>query len=156
MESVRASILANAYSSGPGKDLTGNKKSGEMLDNVSEGGCSPHEVILVATIRRALVVGVVLVEPDREWASRGGCLGGSTHDFLARPVPQHRIEGVGHFGAGIFRMRMINVKARSVGEYEVGQAEVFVGQLGWIRLCPAHVVAASITQGGFLLKVPAW
>ena len=60
----------------------------------TNGVCSAHQVVLVRTVGRALVVGVVLVEIDRCVDPRHGrdAASGLSHDQFTRFVPPHDVE----------------------------------------------------------------
>ena len=49
-----------------GEDLPGDEERGEVAHDVGERRSATHEVVLMASVRRALVVRVVLVQLDRE------------------------------------------------------------------------------------------
>ena len=109
----------------------------------------------MAAVGRTLVVGVVLVELDREGPRPSGGLCRISHDLHARAVPQHRVAGVGDLGARELRMGVIDVETCAVGEDEIRQAQVLVRQLTRIGLPARHVVAPGIAQGMLLIEVPA-
>ena len=51
-------------------------------------------------------------------------------------------------------MGVVDVEPGAVGEDDVGQAEVLVGELGRVRDLAGHVEAAGVAQRGLLLEVP--
>ena len=107
-------------------------------------------------VRRALVVGVVLVADDRRPAGElPGPPGGVEHDQLPRLVPAHDVERRGHLGRGVLRVGVVDVEPGAVGQDDVGEPEVLVGELGGVGDLPGHVEAAGVAQRRLLLEVPA-
>ena len=123
----------------------------------ANGVDAPHQVVLVGAVGRALVVGVVLVERGsaRRPGTWRGQPGGVEHDPLARLVPAHDVERGGHLGRGVLRVRVVDVEPGAVGEDDVGQAEVLVGELARVGDLPRQVEAAGVAQRRLLLEVPA-
>ncbi len=110
---------------GPADDLTGDEERGEVADDLPERRRPCHQVVLMASVRDALVVGVVLVEVDRLGAGhRQRPAGGLGHHPLPGLVPQHDVARVGDLGRGELRVRMIDIEPRPAGQDDVGQAEI--------------------------------
>jgi len=57
-------VLPNAYAPGADDDLPGHKERSEVSHDVGKRRLPAHQVVLMAAVRRTLVVGVVLVELD--------------------------------------------------------------------------------------------
>ena len=65
LEALAARVLADADLARAGDDLPGDEERRQVPDDVGERRGPPHQVVLVAAVGGALVVGVVLVELDR-------------------------------------------------------------------------------------------
>ena len=116
-----------------------------------------HQVVLVRAVRRALVVGVVLVEVDRGRCPASGAAIREASSMTCSPALSHRTtsSGRGHLGRGVLRVGVVDVEPRAVGEDHVGQAEVLVGELARVGELAAQVEAARVAQRRLLLEVPA-
>lgn len=107
-------------------------------------------------VRGALVVGVVLVEVDRLGAGElGRALRGLRHDALAGLVPQDGVQRVGDLGSAVLRVCVVHVQPRTVGEDDIGQADVLVGELAGVGGLAGEVEASRVPQRVLLLEVPA-
>src|SRR6202012_3195371 len=116
-----------------------------VAHDVGERGGPPHQVVLVGAVRGALVVGVVLVELDRRGAGDGrGPFGRFGHDPLPRLVPDHHGQRVGAFGGGVLRVGVVDVQPGTVGQDDVGQAQVLVGELGRVRVLPGQIETTGV------------
>ena len=142
---------------GAADDLPADEERGQVPDDVGERRRAPHQVVLVGAVGRALVVGVVLVEQDRRRRRAPGRrpAGGVEHHLLPRLVPPHDVERGGALGRGVLRVRVVDVEPGAVGEDDVGQAHVLVGELARVGDLPGHVEAAGVAQRRLLLEVPA-
>jgi hypothetical protein len=109
----------------------------------------------VTAVRRALVVGVVLVEHDVRLARVAGETARVERDLLPRLVPQHDITWVGALRRGVLRVGMVDVQPGAVGEDHVGQAQVLVGEQAGVRGLARHVEASGVAKRRLLLEVPA-
>ena len=156
LEAVVAAVLADADPPGAADDLTAHEERREVAHDVGERRRAPHQVVLVGAVRRPLVVGVVLVQDDRGAA---GQLAGSPrrveHHLLPRLVPANDVERVGHLGRGVLGVGVVDVQAGTVGEDDVGQPHVLVGQLARVGDLAGHVEAPGVAQRRLLLEVPA-
>ena len=147
LEAVLGALLTDPDPSGPGEDLPGDEERGQVLDDVGERGAPAHEVVLVRAVGDALVVGVVLVEMDLRVARQPrGRPGGVEHHLLAGLVPADRVKRVGDLGAGELRVGVVDVEPGAVGEDDVGQPEILVGELAGIGHLSRHVEAARVAQ----------
>lgn len=156
LEAVAASVDADADAAGAADDLAGDEEGGEVADDVGERRLALHEVVLMAAVGGALVVGVVLVELDGVGAGdHGGALGGVGHDAFSGFVPDDGVAGVGALGCGVFGVGVVDVEAGAVGEDDVGEAEVFVGELGGVGDFAGEVEASGVAEGVLLFEVPA-
>ena len=156
LEAVVATVLTQAHPTGAGDHLSADEEGREVPDDVGEGRRAPHQVVLVRTVRGALVVGVVLVEQDRRAVGQlARSPLGVEHDLLPRLVPADDVERCGHLRRGVLRVGVVDVQPRAVGEDDVGQAHVLVGQLARVGDLTGHVEAARVAQRGLLLEVPA-
>ena len=156
LEAVLAPVLPDADPAGPADHLAGDEERRQVPDDVGERRLAAHQVVLVGAVRRALVVGVVLVEQQlRRPRHLPGPDRGVEHDQLAGLVPDHRVQRRGHLGGGVLRVRVVDVEAGAVGEDHVGQPEVLVGQLRRVGDLPGQVEAAGVAQRVLLLEVPA-
>ncbi len=137
-------------------DLAGDEERRQVAHDVRERRLPLHEVVLVRAVGGALVVGVVLVEVDRLGPGDGGRpLGGLRHDPLARLVPEHRVARVGDLGRAVLGVGVVDVEPGAVGQDDVGQADVLVGQLAGVGGLAGEVEASRVTQRVLLLEVPA-
>ncbi len=140
---------------GAADHLPGHEERGEVPDDVRERRGPAHQVVLVAAVRGALVVGVVLVQLDGGGARHGRGPGrGLRHHPLASLIPDHRAQRVGALGCRVLRVGMVHVQPGPVGQDDVGQAQVLVGQLGGIRGIPGQVEAPGVAQRVLLLEIP--
>ena len=123
---------------------------------MSENGVlARHQVVLVRAVARALVVGVVLVERDQGCAGQlRGQLARLRHDQFAGLVPPDRIEGGDDLRRGVLRVRVVDVEPSPVGEDDVGQADLLVGELARVCKIAAEVEAAGVAQRVLLVEVP--
>ena len=110
---------------GSGEDLARHEKGNQHLDEVRERGVARDEVVLVAPVRVARGVRVVLEGPD---VPRDAVLGQATlsalheilHDSLPRPVARHQVEHLVAFGRRILGMESgVDVEARAVRQEDV-------------------------------------
>src|SRR5262245_54665835 len=137
-------------------DLPGNEERREKPDDLRKWRCTAHQVIFVAAVRRALIVGVVLIELDRRGTGdRAGLGGGFLHHPLARLVPQDRSERLSALRTGVLRVRVIHVEPGAVGQNNVRQPEILVSELAGVRSVPGQVKAPRIAQRVLLLEIPA-
>src|SRR5262249_58704923 len=73
-------------------------------------------------------------------------------DTLAGPVPDHAVARVGGLGRRVLRVRVVDVKARPVGEDQVDEARLLLRG----HLFVLHVLeAARVAQRALRLVVPA-
>ena len=115
----------DADPAGAGDDLPGHEKRGESGDDGRERRLPGHQVVLVRPVGGALAVDVVLVELQFRGARHAGDMpGGGLHHTLAGLVPDHRVERVGALGRGVFRVRVVDVEPRPVGQDHVGRADL--------------------------------
>lgn len=99
----------------------------------------------MTAVAGALGVGVVLVELDGRVGGDGaGALGRVVHDPLPRLVPDHRGARVGALGRGVFRVGVVDVEPGAVGQDDVGQAEVLVGELSGVGHLSGQVEASGV------------
>ena len=139
----------------PQTDLPGDEERRQVLDDVRERRGPAHEVVLVGAVGGALIVGVVLVQLDRVRAGHGGGLGRRLrHDPLARLVPDHHRQRVGALGRRVLRVRVVDVEPRPVGQDDVSQPQVLIGELGGVRRLPCEVEPSRVPQRVLLLEVP--
>ena len=126
-----AAVLADPDPAGAADDLAGDEERRQVAHDVGERRRAAHQVVLVRAVRRALVVGVVLVEVDRR---RPGVVRRQPrrleHHLLARLVPAHDVARGGDLGRGVLRVGVVDVEPGAVGQDDVGQAEVLVGRAG--------------------------
>ena len=122
----------------------------------ANGVLPPHQVVLVGAVGRALVVGVVLVE--QRSAPRPGSRRrtGTRRASTCSPALSHftTSRGLVHSGRGVLRVRVVDVEPGAVGEDDVGQAEVLVGELAGVGDLAGHVEPAGVAQRRLLLEVP--
>ena len=76
------------------------------------------------------------------------------HHPLARLVPDHGRPRVGALGRGVLGMGVVDVQPGPVGEDDVGQPEVLVGELAGVGRLPGEVKAARVAERVLLLEVP--
>ncbi len=156
LEAVRGAVLAQAHPAGAGDHRAGDEERGEVADDVGERRRPLHQVVLVGAVGGALVVGVVLVQVDRlpvrqfQGAGRRG-----RHDPLAGLVPEHGVARVGDLGRAVLGVGVVHVEPGAVGEDDVGEADVLVGQLAGVRDVAREVEAPGVAQWILLLEVPA-
>ena len=156
LERVHAAVLLAADAAGPGDHLAGDEERREVLDDGLERDVATHQVVLVRAVGRALVVDVVLVEDHRRRAGHpAGQLGAEPHHLFARLLPHHDVARVGDLRAGVLRVGVVDVQAGAVGEDDVGQPEVLVGELRRVGGIAAQVEPAGVAQRVLLLEVPA-
>ncbi|MEU9001969.1 hypothetical protein [Streptomyces sp. NPDC048551] len=156
LEAVFAPVLADADAAGAGDDLAGDEEGGQVAHDLREGGFPLHQVVLVRAVGGALVVGVVLVEVDRLGAGQlGGPFGGLGHDPFAGLVPEDGVERVGDLRRAVLGVGVVHVEPCAVGEDDVGEADVLVGELAVVGGLAGEVEAAGVPQRILLLEVPA-
>ena len=133
LEAAAAAVLADADPAGAGDDLAGDEERREVAHDVGERRLAPHQVVLVGAVGGALVVGVVLVQVDRRGARhhRGPAAASA---MIRSPALSQRAasRGLVHLGRGVLRVRVVDVEPGAVGEDDVGQADVLVGQLAGV------------------------
>ena len=96
LEAAVPAVRAEADPAGPADHLPGDEERRQVADDVGERRGPAHQVVLVAAVGRALVVGVVLVQVDGLAAGdRRGRRGRRGHHPLAGLVPEHRGQRVG-------------------------------------------------------------
>ena len=155
LETRAPAVGTDADPPGPADYLPGHEERDEEPDDVGERCRPSHQVILVRAVGGALVVGVVLVQLDRRAARYGRGLGrGLRHDPLARLVPDDDRQRVGTLGRRVLRVRVVDVQPAAIGEDDVGQAQVLVGQLRGIRRLTGEVEPACVPERVLLLEVP--
>ncbi len=138
------------------RDLPAHEERRQVLHDVREGRLTAHQVVLVRAVARALVVGVVLVERDRGRAGdRRREPPGLRHDELAGLVPADGVKRGEHLRRGVLRVRVVDVQPRAVGEDDVGEPDLLVGQLAGVSEVPAEVEAARVAERVLLVEVPA-
>src|SRR5262249_2534362 len=71
-----------------------------------------------------------------------------------RLVPDDRGPRVGAFRRGVLRVGVVHVQPGAVGEDDVGQPEVLVGELAGVGRLPGEVEAAGVAEGVLLLEIP--
>ena len=92
------SVLADAHSPGSSKDLSCDEQWNQMTNEFGEGSAPANQIVLVAAVRHALVIRVVLVEDYRMATGHGRHpVHGTPHDLDSAAIPQHSIARVGHF-----------------------------------------------------------
>ena len=156
LEAVLVAVLADADPAGAADHLAGDEERRQVPHDVRERGLPLHQVVLVRAVGGALVVGVVLVEVDRLGAGDlGGALGGLGHDPLARLVPEHGVARIGDLGRAVLGVGVVDVQPGAVGEDDIGQADVLVGELAGVGGLAGEVEAAGVPQRVLLLEVPA-
>ena len=67
----------------------------------------------------------------------------------------HASRGLVHLGAGVLRVRVVDVEPRAVGEDDVGQAEVLVGELAGIGLGRGSGRTRARRAAGLLARSPS-
>ncbi len=156
LEAVFVAVLADADAAGAGEDLAGDEEGRQVAHDVREGGLPLHQVVLVRAVGGALVVGVVLVEVDGLGAGQlGGPFRGLGHDPFAGLVPEDGVAGVGDLGGAVLGVGVVDVEPCSVGEDDVGEADVLVGELAGVGGLPGEVEASRCPPRILLLEVPA-
>src|ERR1022692_2347947 len=117
LETLVAAVRAQAHPSRAADDLPGNEERGQVPDDIRERRGPAHQVILMAAVRGAFVVGVVLVQLDARRTGKGRCPGGRLgHYPLAGFVPGHTGERVGALRCGVLRVGVVHVEPRPIGE----------------------------------------
>ena len=124
-----------------------------------------QQVILMAAVAVAAVVGVVLVEPHRRAARLGEPLGAGHHHALARAVVRDQLGERGALGCAVFRVGVVVVEARAVAEREIaldfGEAQlamrVLLEVIRLVEVLPQlrHVPAAVVVVRVLGLVIPA-
>ena len=129
------------------------KKGIRCLTSDGERHLAVDEVVLVAAVRVALAVGVVLVDEDRSrprarcaWAALDRIL----EDPLPRLVPDDAVARVRALGARVLGMRVIDVVAGAVREDDVDQPGVVLGGASG----GSPLEAARVAQRVLFLVVP--
>src|SRR5690606_37286763 len=85
--------------------------------------------VFVGAVAGALVVGVVLVQVDVADVGNGRRpAGGLGHHPLAGLVPPHQVHRIGDLGGGVLRVGVVDVEPGAVGQDDVGQPQIVVGQ----------------------------
>ena len=136
----------------PAVQLAGDEMGNDRLDDAGEGGGPVHQVILVAAVRVALAVRVVLVDDQAATIVHGpvGGLHGALDDELAGPVVEHALEGIGALGGGELGVGVIDVEPGAVGQNRVDQ----MGLDLWGHRTLAGL-APGVVARGLIFEVPA-
>ena len=87
--------------------------------------------------------------------TRAARRGGLGHDALAGLVPEHGVARVGDLGRGVLGVGVVDVEPGPVGEDDVGEAQVLVGELGGVCALPREVESAGVAQWILLFEVPS-
>src|ERR1700691_1367463 len=139
----------------PADHLPGHEERGEVPHDVGKRRRAAHQVVLVAAVRCALIVGVVLVQLNRGTAGHlPGPGRGLRHDPLARFIPDDGVERVRALGRRVLGVGMVYVQPGAVGEDHVGEAQVLVGQLRRVGRVPGQVEPPGVAQRVLFLKIP--
>lgn len=156
LEAVLVAVLPDTDPARARDDLARDEERRQMAHDVRERRLPLHEVVLVRAVGGTLVVGVVLVEVDRLGAGDGGRpLGGLRHDPFTGLVPEHRVARIGDLRGAVFGVRVVDVEPGTVGEDDIGQADVLVGELAGVGGLTGEIEASRVTQRVLLLEVPA-
>ena len=156
LEARAAAVGADADPAGAADHLPGDEERDQELDDVGKRRAAPHQVVLVRAVRGTLVVSVVLVQLDGRAARHGRGLGrGLRHHPLAGLVPDHHRKRVGALGRRILRVSVVDVQPSAVGEDDVGQAQILVGQLRGVCCLAGQVEPPRVPQRVLFLEVPA-
>ena len=100
LEARARAVGADADPAGAADDLAADEERGEHPDDVAERRGARHQVVLVAAVRRALVVGVVLVQvhgrrAGTAWARRAASA------MTRSPALSHRTTSSGQVTSGV-------------------------------------------------------
>ncbi len=156
LEAFLPAVGAAPHPAGPADDLPGDEERREKPDDLREWRRATHQVVFVAAVGCALIVGVVLVELDgRGTGNRAGLGGCLLHHPLARLVPQDGRQRLGAFRTRVLRVRVIHVEPGTIGQNDVRQPEILVSELAGVRCVPGQVKAPRVAQRVLLLEVPA-
>jgi hypothetical protein len=156
LEAVLPAVLAQSDPPGAGYHLPADEERRQVAHDVGERRCPRHQVVFVAPVGSALVVGVVLVELDRLGTRDGsGVVGRHLHDPLTGFVPDDGVSRIGAFRSRILRMRMVDIEPGAIGQNDVGQADVLVRELTGVGELSRKVEAPRVTQRILFLEIPA-
>ena len=135
-----------------GEHLARDEPRHQVAHQHRERDVAIDEIVLVAAVRVALAVAVVLVDDDL--LARGQQPTGGIHrageDALPCLVEQHRLHRVAALGRRVLGMRVVDVVARAVGEHRVDEMRLDLG-----RLRAVAGEAACVVAGRLVLEVPA-
>ena len=144
LEVARLRAVLGADLAGTGEHLAGHEPRDEVAHERRERHRAVDEEVLVAAVRVALAVGVVLVDDDllalRQQLARRVHRPGE--DPLPRLVEQHGLHRVAALGRGVLGVRVVDVVARAVGEHRVDEVRLDLGRLRAVA-CEAARVAAG-------------
>ncbi len=154
LEARRAPVLADADPAGAAHDLAADEERREVPDDVGERRRPLHQVVLVGAVGRALVVGVVLVQHERVLPGDVDCSRRRDDDCSPALSHTHDVARVGALGCRVLRVGVVDVQPGAVGQDQVGEADVLVGQLARVGDRAAEVEAARVAQRALLLEVP--
>ena len=135
-----------------GEHLPRDEPRDEVAHERRERHRAVDEEVLVAAVRVALAVAVVLVDDDL--LARRQQLAGRVHrpgeDALPRLVEQHDLQRVAALGRGVLGVRVVDVVARAVGEHRVDEMRLDLG-----RLRAVAGESARVAAGRLVFEVPA-
>ena len=139
LEVDRVGAVLRADLARAGEDLAGHEPRDEVAHQHRERHVAVDEVVLVAAVRVALAVAVVLVDDDL--LARGQQPAGRVHrtgeDALPRLVVEHRLQRVAALGRGVLGVRVVDVVAGAVGEHRVHEVGLDLGRLRPVAAKPA-------------------
>ena len=131
-----------------GEDLPRDEPRDEVAHQHRERHVAVDEEVLVAAVRVALAVAVVLVDddllPGRQQPAGGVHRPGE--DALPRLVEQHGLHRVAALGRRVLGMRVVDVVARAVGEHRVDEMRLDLGRLRAVAGEPTRVAARVISS----------
>ena len=156
LEAVLAAVLADADPAGAADHLAADEERREVPDDVartawtgasgsSRGRRRTRPCCRCCSCRAGSAPRPGSAAANRD-ASSMTCSPALSHFTTSR--------GLVHSGRGVLRVRVVDVEPGAVGEDDVGQAEVLVGELGGVGDLAGHVEAAGVAQRRLLLEVP--
>ena len=135
-----------------GEHLPRDEPRDEVAHERRERHRAVDEEVLVAAVRVALAVAVVLVDDDL--LAGGQQLAGRVHrageDALPRLVEEHGLHRVAALGRGVLGVRVVDVVAGAVREHRVDEMRLDLGRLRAVAGEPARVAARRL-----VFEVPA-
>ena len=165
LETITLGRLANADATSANNDLARNKERNERLGERRKIRLARIQVVLVAAVRLALTVHIVLVKLQRwagivliqhadlllpQLADRGRSL---VEVNVTGCVLNHGVKRVGGLRRAVLRMPVVHVKTCTVGRDNIGHAHRVRVYLRNAAVAP-QVKPASVLQGCFFLIVP--